>query len=136
MSIDAMVEDLFAFLVCEHHLNYEKQHFKNCYGGHWSIDTYSYFNDIGCFTICSLPARDELSFFYSSQFSKNYEELCENYADVYSLEPTVWNNHAKFGKYYKPFFFWSKYRILKAVSNIIEVHLEHHKELFSIRWNK
>ena len=51
------IEKLFVFLIRDYGLAYKYQKFINCYGGNWIVQTYSFYNDSGCFTIYFLPPK-------------------------------------------------------------------------------
>jgi hypothetical protein len=72
-----ILENTFSFLVKDYGLKYSYQKFKNCFGGYWSVDTHSYYNESGCFTIHILSQGGEIDFFYAKKFSTVREELCE-----------------------------------------------------------
>ena len=45
------IEEMFDFLKKNYNLSYEYQEFTNCYGGGLTVQTHSFYNDSGCFTI-------------------------------------------------------------------------------------
>ncbi|MCL2062200.1 MAG: hypothetical protein FWH03_06230 [Firmicutes bacterium] len=69
------VEKLFEFLVKDYGLKYSFQRFENCFDGGWLVDTYSYYNEKGCFTISNVCQRGEWDHYYADRFSENWESL-------------------------------------------------------------
>lgn len=126
------VEELFGFLKEDYGLSYKHQEFTNCYNGNWIVQTYSFFNDSGCFTILFLPQRNEIEFFCSKEFSRKYEKLSENSVDICTIEPDIWDKHTKVFGIRRPFFWWSKHKVLQAFAEALKVHLIKEKSFFGI----
>ena len=124
---------LFEFLVLEYNLDFSEQKFYNCYGGNWTIETYSFFNKSGCFTIQILPQRGDLDFYYSHNFSTKREELCEKMVDVYSIEPDIWKKRSMIGPFKRPFFWYSSNNILNTLSEALKTHISKHNGFFGIK---
>lgn len=129
------IEKMFDFLVTDYGLTYRFQEFRNCYSGNWIVQTYSFYNDSGCFTIHYLPQRDELSYFYSTRFSTVREVLCEKEIGeniIYSMEPKVWNKYSKVWLFKRPFFWYSSNKILRTFAEALKVYLSNNKSFFDI----
>ncbi len=127
------IEELFAFLMKDYGLSYRYQKFDNCFGGGWTAQTYSFYNDSGCFTIHFLLQKNELDFYRASRFSTKREELCEKMVDVSSIEPEIWNKHTKIWVFNRPFFWWNSNKILSVFAESLKVHLAKNKDFFGIR---
>ena len=96
------------------------------------VDTHSFFNESGCFTIQIIFQR-EINFWYSSQFSTEMEELCESGINVSLTEPQIWAKHEKL-LFFKNPFFWDNYdKVLIALAEVIKTHLEKNNEFFGIQ---
>ena len=126
------IEKTFDFLVKDYNLSYRCQEFENCYGGNWTVQTHSFYNDMGCFTI-QIVIQRELNFWCASRFSTEHEKLCERAINVASIEPQIWNKHEKFWIFKRPFFWCSYNKVLSALAEALKVHLEKEKEFFGIR---
>jgi len=126
------VEEMFGFLVKDYGLTYKFQEFENCYDGNWTVFTYSFYNDDGCFTIHYLVGRDELDFYYSSRFSSVREELRERQINVYEVEPNIWRKHQRIWIFKRPFFWWSMRRILNACAEALKLYLAKGNDLFDM----
>lgn len=127
------VKKQFSFLIRDYGLNYKYQKFTDCYGGNCSVETHSFYNDTGCFTIHSVPVRGELDFYYATLFSTTRENLCEQMLDVHSIEPELWDKHTKIGFIKNPFFWWSSKSVLNALAEVLENHVAKHEEFFGIK---
>lgn len=127
------IEDLFSFLVNDYHLSYKYQKFINCYGGNWIVQTHSFYNESGCFTIHVLSQKDELDFYYADRFSTKREELCEKTVDILSIEPEIWDKYTKFWIFNRPFFWWKNKKVLRAFAEVLKVHLAKGKDFFGIK---
>ena len=127
------IEELLGFLVKEYNLSYKYQEFTNCYGGNWIVQTYSFYNDSGCFTICFIPQKNELDFYYASQFSNERKDLCEKMIDICEIEPDIWDKHTKVGFFHRPFFWCNNKKILSALAEALRVHLSKDNNFFGIQ---
>ena len=127
------VRELFEFLIKDYGFSHEYQQFENCYNGNWVVQTHSFYNDNGCFTIHYLCQKNELNFYYASQFSSNLEELCERMVDVRSIEPTVWDRYSKIWIFNRPFFWWNNNKVLIVFAQALNTHLHKNNEFFGIK---
>lgn len=125
------IEKLFDFLVTDYGLKYKEQTFYNCYGGSWTVQTHSFYNDSGCFTIY-IEIQRGMEFWYASRFSTEREELCERGIDVSSVEPQIWDKNERIGIFKNPFFWCSDNKVLRTLSEALKVHLSENKEFFGI----
>lgn len=122
------IEKLFCFLENEYHLDYKFQRFENCFGGHWTVDTYSYFNKTGCFTIQALWQRGEIDFYYSSKISNVRKDLQQKLLDITSIGKETWKKASK-----KLFFWYRPHLYLKTLSLVIKNEIEQRGEFFGIK---
>ena len=127
------VAELFNFLENDYGLFFQYQNFSNCYNGGWFVETYSYFNNSGCFTIYLLDARGEWWCYYSPKFSTKIEDLCYKQIDIYSSEEKIWNKHKKLWIFNKPFFWWRKDKVLLAMADVIKNHVEKYRDLYEFK---
>ncbi|MBQ3215078.1 MAG: hypothetical protein IJB11_03060 [Oscillospiraceae bacterium] len=131
------IKNLFAFLIEDFKLEYRHQEFDKCYGGNWTVNTHSFYNESGCFTIYSLVQHGgELDFYYAPVFSTNLEELCDKLVDISSIEKEVWKKHTKFGVFPRPFFWLNNRKVLEALSEVLSAHINKHGEFFGIKVEK
>lgn len=126
------IEELFDFLIKEYGLIYKHQSFINCYGGNWKVETHSFYNDSGCFTIY-IECQRGMDFWFSSQFSTNYEALCEREIDVSLIEPEIWDQHEKIMFFKWPFFWWNNDKVLCTLAEVLKVHLTKNKVFFGVQ---
>ena len=63
------------FLKDEYDFNFAFQTFNKYNGFCGPIDTYSFYNTYGCFTLLNIVQRGEWGWFVSSKFSTNLNEL-------------------------------------------------------------
>ena len=127
------IEILFDFLKKDYNLSYKYQEFLNCYGGYWTVQTHSFYNDSGCFTIHYLLQKNELDFYYAMRFSTERKELCEKMVDICSIEPEIWRKYTKLGIFNRPFFWWNNNKVLTAFADALKTHLAMKKQFFGIR---
>jgi hypothetical protein len=123
------------FLIDDYDLSYKYQKFENCYGGDWIVETHSFYNDTGCFTIYNEVQRG-IDFCYSSHFSTERSELCERGIDVTTIEPQIWDKHRKIWIFKRPFFWCSDSKVLHALAEVLKTHLEKGNDLFGISVQK
>ena len=67
----------FGFLIKECGMKFQFQTFPEYYGFCGPIDTYSFYNNNGCFTFHHIVQRGEWSWYRSSRFSNDQYELLE-----------------------------------------------------------
>ena len=85
------IASLFDFLVKDYGFTYSFQKLNNCFGGNWYVETYSFYNDSGCFTIRQLCQRGEWDYFFARKYcKKNLEELCSRNINIHSIEKEIW----------------------------------------------
>ena len=122
----------FAFLVNEYKLKYTFQEFN--LGGGFIAQEYSFYNETGCFTIHSLPVRDELEFYYAKFCYANINSLQEKPLDVYNFEKDIWDKKSKWFNFIpNPFFWLNKGKILRTVADIIKLQIAVNKEFFGVK---
>lgn len=126
------IEKLFDFLVKDYNLSYRYQEFTNCYGGNWIVQTHSFYNDSGCFTIY-IEIQRGMEFWYASRFSTKREDLCEREIYVSSIEPQIWNKHQRIWIFKNPFFWCSDNKVLSTLAEALKAHLAKDNEFFGIQ---
>ena len=126
------VEQTFSFLVEEYQMSCKNNEYRNCYGGNWIVQTYSFYNDTGCMTIYFLPQRNELDFYRSAKYSNKLNDLCETIIDIHMIEPSIWEKDAKIFGIKNPFFEWSSKKVLCTFAKALKAHLDKKKDFFGI----
>ena len=127
------IESIFSFLMEDYGFEFQYQRFDKCYGGNWTVDAFSFYNDTGCFTIHSLVQHGgELDFYYSPRFSTSLEDLCSRGVDIRSIEKDIWKKHEKIGAFPRPFFWLRNHKVLEALSDVLKEHIAKHGEFFGI----
>ena len=143
------IERIFGFLSKDHGLEYSHQGFKKCYGGNWYVDTYSFYNESGCFTIYELSERGEWDFYYAEKYSKSMDELLDQRLCVQSFQQEKWKEYSKaveeqtaaIEKYVHKFFCgkmflaeWKAERImLETLAEVIKTQIEKHGCFFGVK---
>lgn len=127
------IEKLFDFLVNDYGLNYKYQQFSNCWGLGYFVNTYSFYNYSGCFTIQHTLQSNEIDFYHSFRFSTNREELCEKGIDIFSIEPEIWEKSEKIWLFKKPFYWWSNKNLLNTLSKVLKIHISKYNNFFDIQ---
>lgn len=126
------IYEIFSFLVNYYKLNYVFQEFD--LGGGFIAQEYSFYNKTGCFTIHSLPVRDELEFYYAKSCYANINSLHEKPLDVYNFEKDTWDKRSKWFHFIpNPFFWFNKTKILRTVADIIKLQIAVNKEFFGVK---
>ena len=126
------IEELFDFLMKDYNLSYRYQEFINCYGGGWTVQTHSFYNDSGCFTIY-IEIQRGMDFWYASQFSTERKELCERALDVSSIEPEIWDKNIRFFIFKNPFFWCNDEKVLSTLAEALKAHLARNNQFFGIQ---
>ena len=125
------IEKMFDFLMKDYNLLYRYQEFINCYGGNWTVQTHSFYNDSGCFTIY-IEIQRGVAFWYASRFSTERKELCERELDVSMIEPQIWDKYKK--SIFSKISFWQNdIKILGTLAEVLKVHLAKGNDFFGIQ---
>ena len=126
------IEKLFSFLIVDYGFSFKHQVFENCYGRNLVVETFSFYNNSGCFTIYFEVQRGGMDFYCASKFSKEHKELCEKPVDIFKIEPDFWKKRG----YKWPFYWMSDKKILITLADVLKIHLVKNKTLFDIEINK
>ncbi len=116
----------------KYNLNYLKQQFDNCFGGYWYVETFSLYNENGCFTIHYLGQRQELDFYVTPSISTKREELANNRIDVTKYKADVWEKELPNINIFS-LSYASNFLIL--LTKVIEMQLEESGSFFGIKVN-
>lgn len=121
------------FLIKDYGLAYRYQKFENGYNANWIIETHSFYNDSGCFTMRRLAQRDEWDFYYAARFATGHEALCEKMINIYAMETEIWNKRSKIAGFNNPFFWLSSSRVLRTFAEVLKTHLSKENEFWGIK---
>ena len=125
---------LLMFLVDEYNLKYSQQTFNHYPFGDYTTKTYSFYNESGCFTINYLLQKDELDFYFSTEFSTECKKLQGKLVNIWIDEPEIWNKNQKWIFSIKdPFFWWKKKKIIKTLAEVIKIKIHKNNEFFGIK---
>lgn len=114
----------------KYNINYLKQKFNNCFGGYWYVETYSLYNENGCFTIHYLGQRNELDFYITPTISNTREELTQNPVKVTEYEKDFWEEELPKLNVYS-LSYGSKF--LNLLTKVIELQISKNGSLFGIK---
>lgn len=114
MLMQDLIKKELGFLTEKYAMQYAFQEFEEY---SMDVETYSFYNENGCFTVYYLEQRDELGLFYSGTFSKNLNELREQEIDQHSCEGNIWKKH-------KPLFGYGKKMYFKTLHKVIEAQID------------
>ena len=158
---EKIVEDNLDFLCEQYGFNYTFAEFENYLNTNIGIDTYSYHNEYGCFTITNFAARGEIDYICLDNIQSLKDFLCPKYPDewstynkelmqylkvqyleergkheinIFNTEPEIWEKHRrKFGFLKIPFFWGSNKQVFKALAEVIEAQIEKNGSFFGIK---
>ena len=119
------IEKQFNFLK-EYGLEFKKQTFNNAYNAHFTVNTYSYYNENGCFTIYNLPQRGEWDYFYSMKFSTVMDKLLTSRINIYEQQSEIWNKA-------RSNFLYTIKKELRILSDVIKYQIKEKKEFYGIK---
>lgn len=134
IMLDSFIQNKLRFLVVKHGLHYAFQQMD--YGGGFVSSEHSYFNDNGCFTICSLEQRGELDFYYAKSFTNNRKILHDKLVDVYSVEKSIWDKYGKIGIIPNVFFWCNHKKIIEVLAEVISHQICSTGTFFGVEINK
>lgn len=112
-----LIQKHLGFLETEYDFKFSFQTFDDYNGFYGPIDTYSFYNNFGCFTLHHVVQRNEWSWFTSKKFSTNQYELLE-------IEINQTNYICGFRLFYSS--------VLKELASIIRKQIELYSGFFDI----
>ncbi|MDE6655492.1 MAG: hypothetical protein K2J85_00705 [Anaeroplasmataceae bacterium] len=107
----------FGFLTSQYDMIFKFQSFKDYHGFHGPIDTYSFYNKNGCFTLHNIVQKGEWMWCTSKKISDNQYELLENEV-------------AQRDYLSKRYFFTSQW--LKELSKVLQIEIKTKGTVFNI----
>ncbi len=138
--MEEIIKKNLDFLCVKYGMKYSSHIFENYLGKNASLDTYSYYNENGCFSVLSIEARGDLNFAYfnSIDFLKMYVEpefmgRHKYKINVFETEKGIWEQHEKIFFFKNPFFWWNKNRIFRALAEVIEVQIVKTGQFYGIK---
>ena len=123
MLMQDLIKKELGFLTEKYTMQYAFQEFEEY---SMDVETYSFYNGNGCFTVYYLDQRDELGLFYSGKFSKNLNELKEQEIDQHAYEGDLWKKN-------KPLFGYGKKMYFETLRKVIEAQIEKTGSFYSIK---
>lgn len=136
-----IIKNLF-FLCSKYNMEYSCSTFENYLGTNFTLDTYNFYNENGCFSILNIEQRGDLNFacFDGIEFLKKYVEITFKCRHVYKIdvetkESSIWRKHQKVGMIKNPFFWWSKKKIFRALAEVIEAQIQKTGYFYGIKIN-
>jgi len=119
------IEQQFNFLK-KYGFEFKEQIFNNVYNSYFTVHTYSFYNEDGCFTIYSLPQRGEWDYFCSKKFSTVMNDLLASRLDVYGQESAMWNRARKT-------WFYTMKKELSLLADVIKHQIKDKNEFYGIK---
>jgi len=119
------IEKQFSFLKA-YGFEFKEQTFKNVYNSYFTVHTYSFYNEDGCFTIYNLPQRGEWDYFYSKKFSTVIDDLLASRLDIYNQKSEIWNKARKS-------WFYTIKRELNLLAKDINNQIQDKNEFYGIK---
>lgn len=126
------------FLVEEYAFKYVYQLFENCPFGNWCTETYSYYNDNGCFTITNICVRGDVGYVHLKNIEllktfmySDASERVKYLININSIEEEIWKKHEKASLFKR--FFWGDKKYLSIVAEIIRSQIKKNGAFFGIK---
>ena len=112
---------IFGFLIREYNLQFKFQTFGMYHNFYGPMDTYSFYNEFGCFTLHNAVQRGEWGLYKSEKFSEDQYKLMAR--EIYDCDyPTKWH--------------WTTTGWLKDLAQAIKEGIDKEGTLFGIRVEK
>lgn len=115
----------------KYNLEFSKQEFDHVWNDNSTVDTFSIYNDSGCFTIHYLLQRCEYDFYYSKKFSKQRKELMQVDINVFDYEKNIWKKGRVFG-FRNPFFYLNFNKVILTLIEVMEALAEETNNIFGV----
>jgi len=137
--IEKTILRYLGFLIEEYHLKYDYSIFEEYLGTNATLQTFTFYNNNGCFVVHDVPVKGELRFIYLSninllgQYAKKPSSVKNSVIDVRLIEKEIWEKHEKILFFNNPFFWWDKKKVLCALQEIIRIQIEKTGMFFGIK---
>lgn len=153
---EKLIKKALDFLLTDYKFSYLQSQCNNYLESGRQLQTYSYYNTNGCFTISCLMYGNEVAFwrfkdvremeayflgeteYATIDFSKpvQYTILEESWLpeiDVFAYEPEIWDKHNKILGLPIASVFWSYGKIVRILTEVIKRQIERNGEFFGIK---
>lgn len=137
--IEKTILRYFNFLIEKYHLKYDYSIFRGYLGTNATLQTFTFYNNSGCFIIHDVPVRGELEFIYLSdinlldQYARKPSSVKNSLLDVGSVEKEIWKNHMQILFFNNPFFWSNKKKIFRVLVKVIEAQITKTGQFYGIK---
>lgn len=135
---EKQVKKHLSFLIQKYNMYYIRQDFKN--HDPMITETYSFYNENGCFIISNLAQRGDIDYIYLDNIESledyifsSYSEKQKSYIDITSAEKQIWNKYTNGGFFKKTLFWNSTNKVLSALAEVIEEQIIKSGQFFGVK---
>lgn len=125
-GITKKILTIFGFLIREYNLQFKFQTFDKYLYFCGPIDTYSFYNDFGCFTLHNVVQKGEWTMYKSAKFTEDQYKLMAQ--RIYEIDYSYMRNIKKWC--------WTTTGWLKLLAQAIKEEIDKEGTLFGIRVEK
>jgi len=138
---EEQVKKHLSFLIQKYNMKYARQDFKN--HDPMITETYSFYNENGCFTISNLAQRGDVDYIYLDNIEllkdymfSSYSEKQKSYINITSAEKQIWDKYES-GRLFKKIFFWNNTnKVLSALAEVIEEQIIKSGQFYGVKISK
>lgn len=136
------VKEYLGFLIIKYHMNYQYNVFDKYLGTNAILQTYTFYNNGGCFVIHDVPVKGEVEYIMLddikmvTQYGKKPSDVKKRIIDITSVEKKIWERHENFGPFKNPFFWLNNNSVLKVLARVIEKQIRETGQFYGIMVNE
>lgn len=135
---ELIVKSNLSFLIEKYEMFYIRKDFK--INDSLVTETYSFYNENGCFTISNFSPRGEVDYIrldginsLKKYLSLDYNEKRKFIIDITSVEKEIWSKHSKLLFFKNPLFWLNSRNVLKALAEVIETEIKKTGQFYGIK---
>ena len=118
------------FLCLDYNLKYKASEFTNYLSTNGSVETYSYYNDFGCFTISNFAVKGELDYLVFKSIDDMQQcflskaSISNFLINIFNYEQEIWKKN--------PFYWLNTNKTLRVLSEVIKSQIKKNGNFFGI----
>lgn len=127
------------FLCLDYNLKYKASEFTNYLSTNGSVETYSYYNDFGCFTISNFAVKGELDYLVFKSIDEMQQcflskaSISNFLINIFNYEQEIWKKNQKLLFFKNPFCWLNTNKTLRVLSEVIKSQIKKNGNFFGIK---
>jgi hypothetical protein len=136
---EEQVKKYLGFLNEKYHMNYIYNVFDNYLGTNAILQTFTFYNNYGCFVIHDVPVKGEVEYVclddikMLNKYGNKPSSVKKQVIDVSSVKKEIWERYQKIGPFKNPFFWTNNNSVLKVLAKVIEKQIQETGKFYGIK---